>query len=165
MGQTGNLENIHLDLADVTWSGTNLGYSKGGVDVNITQEVLDVVIDDFGDTPVKSYDRGYKIEVVVHMAEAARDKFAVAMPTSTVMGDRIKVGGQAGSVIPTGRLVLAPVKGNLDPIVVYKARPTAALTIPFSTTEVVMYDITFVGLIEDSRADGDRLFRIGGPAS
>lgn len=165
MGQQGTLNNINMDLADVTFDGTSLGFTKGGVEVNITQAFVDAIIDDFGDVPVRTYDKGTSIEVIVHLAESARENLAVAFPSAVVMGDRLKFGAQAGSVIPTGRLVINPVAGNLDPIVVYAARPTSDVTIPFNLEDIATIDITFVGLIDANRADGDRLFRIGGPAS
>lgn len=165
MGQQGTLQNIQMDLADVTFDGVSLGYTKGGVEVNITQAFVDAIIDDFGDTPVKTWDKGVAIEVIVHLAESARANLAVAFPTAIDAGDRLKFGGQAGAVISPGRLVINPVAGNLDPIVVYGARPTSDVSIPFNLDDIATIDITFVGTIVASRADGDRLFRIGGPAS
>lgn len=165
MGQQGTLTNINMDLADVTFDGVSLGFTKGGVEVNITQAFVDAIIDDFGDTPVKTYDKGVQIEVIVHLAESARANLAVAFPTAVVMGDRLKFGAQAGSVIPTGRLVINPVQGNLDPVVVYAARPTSEVALPFNLDDIATIDITFMGTIDADRADGDRLFRIGGPAS
>jgi hypothetical protein len=160
MGQQGTLSNIQMDLADVTFNGVSLGYTKGGVEVNITQAFVDAIIDDFGDTPVKTWDKGIAIEVIVHRAN-----LAVAFPTAVDAGDRLKFGGQAGAVISPGRLVINPVAGNLDPIVVYGARPTSDVAIPFNLDDIATIDITFVGTIVAGRADGDRLFRIGGPAS
>lgn len=165
MGQQGTEQNINFDIADVSFNGVNIGFTKGGVEVNITGAVLDAIIDDYGDTPIKSYDKGTAIEVVIHGAESARANLALAFPTAIVMGDRLKFGGQVGSEIPTGRLVISPVAGNLDPIVVYKARATSEVTIPYANDDIAVIDATFVGLIDTTRADGDRLFRIGGPAS
>lgn len=165
MGQEGNVENINFDLANVSFNGVNIGFTKGGVDVNITMASFDALIDDYGDTPIKSYDRGTAIEIVINGAESARANLALAFPTAVDAGDRLKFGGQVGSVIPTGRLVIEPVAGNLDPIVVYKARATSDITISYINDDTVTIVTTFVGQIDTTRADGDQLFRIGGPAS
>lgn len=165
MGQQGDTRNINFDLANVSFNGVNIGFTKGGVDVNITMSSLDALIDDYGDTPIESFDRGTAIEVVINGAESARANLALAFPTAVVAGDRLKFGGQVGAKIPTGRLVIEPVAGNLDPVVVYKARATSDITISFNNEDIAVITTTFVGLIDTSRADGDQLFRIGGPAS
>jgi hypothetical protein len=166
MSQQGDTTNIVLGLCNVRFDGTQLGLTKGGVEVNITQTSVDVVVDDYGDTPVDSYDKGTTIEVIVNMVEYGDlDLVAQAFPTATVRSDRLEFGDQAGSQISTGRLVLDPLNANDHNIMVYKARPVGNATIGFTNDDVKVFTATFMGLIDTSRNTGDQLFRIGGPSS
>ena len=108
MGQQGNVNNIKLGPADVTFDGTALGLTKGGVIVSITQSVIDVVIDNWGDTPINAFDKGASVSVTVPMVEDTLEKIGIAIPSGTVTSDRIKIGSPAGTVISTGKLIINP---------------------------------------------------------
>lgn len=166
MSQQGNTTNIVLGLCNVRFDGVQLGLTKGGVIVRITQSVVDAVVDDYGDTPVARFDKGVSIEVEVNMVEYADlDKVAKAFPTAVVRSDRLEFGSQAGSQIDTGRLVLDPLNANDHNIMVYRAAPIGNAEISFTNDDVKVFTATFMGLIDTTRNEGDQLFRIGGPSS
>jgi hypothetical protein len=128
--------------------------------------VVDVPVDNWGDTLVASFDKGSTVEVVVPMAEETLAKINLALPTSTLTGSgKVTVGGVAGNPITTAKLVLNPVTAGRPNVVVYKARPSTEITVSFNTDDVSILTVTFTGLIDSDRPDGDQLFRFGGPSS
>lgn len=166
MPQSGDVGNITLGLANVQFAGTLLGLTKGGVTVNITQEVTDVIVDNWGESAVASFDKGVNVEVVVPMAEESLAKLGIALPTATNTGSgKLTVGTPAGTAITTGLLIINPITAGRANLIVYKARPSSNITVNYNLDDISIIEVTFKALIDSDRPDGDQLFRFGGPAS
>lgn len=165
MSQAGNVDNVVLGLCDVRFDGASLGLTKGEVVATITQNVAEITVDDFGNTPIAAYDLGTMIEVKVPLAEYTLANVNIALPMGTLDGDRVNVGRQAGTQLTYGELILDPLNANDLNITVYKAAAIAALNIGFTNDNIKVLEVTFKGFIDTDRPDGDQLFRIGGPAS
>lgn len=166
MGQQGSVDDVKLGLANIEFGGTALGLTKGGVTVNLTQEVTDVIVDNWGETAVASFDKGVNVEVVVPMAEETLAKLNLALPTSTLTGSgKLTLGTPSGNEITTGLLVVNPITAGRPNFVAYKARPTSAITVNYNLDDISVIEVTFKALIDSDRAEGDQLCRFGGPAS
>lgn len=164
MGQTGNTQDIKLGLADVSYGGVSLGFTVGDIVVTITHQLANIVVDDFGETPVDIYDIGEQIQAVIPMTQLDLANLNIAIPGGTLTGDRIKAGRQAGTKLTGQELILdATSSGDLN-ITIYRAIVTEVGDYIYNNEQRVL-PVTFMGLIDTSRPDGDRLYRIGGPAS
>jgi len=164
MGQTGNTQEIRLGLADVSYGGVSLGFTVEGVVVTLTHQQANIVVDDFGETPVDVYDIGEQIQVVVPITQISLANLVIAIPGATLTSDRIKVGRQAGTKLTSQELILDATSVGDFNITIYRAIVPNAGDYIFNNEQRVV-PVTFMGLIDTSRPDGDRLYRIGGPAS
>lgn len=164
--QQGDVGNITMGVADVDFGGTNLGLTKGGVVINITQETVDVVVDNWGVTPVNSFDVGQTVEIVVPMAEETLEKLGIALPKAieTASG-KLTLGTPAGTLITPAELVINPITSGRENFIAYRARPKAALSINYNVDDISVIEVTFAAMIDSSRPEGDQLCRFGGPAS
>lgn len=164
MGQTGNTQEIRLGLADVSYGGVSLGFTVEGVVVTVTHQQAPIVVDDFGETPVDIYDIGEQIVAVVPITQISLPNLNIAIPGGTLTSDRIKVGRQAGTKLTSQELILDATNSGDFNITIYRAIVTVTGDWIYNNEQRVL-PVTFTGVIDTSRPDGDRLYRIGGPAS
>lgn len=75
--------NVKLGVCSVTFGGVDLGYTKGGVEVEVATETFKVMIDQFGNTPVKEYITARTCVVRVPLAETTIDNLVATMPGAT----------------------------------------------------------------------------------
>ncbi len=157
---------IPLGPCEVRFGGVNMGHTQGGVDVRITSHWKTVVVDDYGNTPVDDYERGMEIEVDAPLAQYDVANLRVALPAyQTIVGDRLSFGDKIGDSIVKARLVVDPENTSELAVVVYRAAVTNQITIGYDKEGEKILQLTFKGYLDEDRAIGDRLFRIGGGAS
>lgn len=77
-------EKIRLGAADVTFDGTDLGATKGGVEVEVTTEKYTVKADQTGETPLKDIITGTTVTITVPMAETNLTKLQTMLPQSVL---------------------------------------------------------------------------------
>lgn len=65
--------NINLGPCRVLWGGQNLGLTKGGVEVEVTTDTKEVMVDQFGNTAVDEYITGRKVMVKCPFVETDID--------------------------------------------------------------------------------------------
>lgn len=164
MGQTGTQANIVLGIANISYGGTLLGYTVGDTTITITNQQTDIMVDDFGETPLETYDIGTQITVTVPLTEFSLANLNIAVPGSTLTSDRIKVGRQAGTKLTASKLILIALATGDRNVTIYRAIVSEVGDMIWSNNQRT-YEVTFKGLIDGSRPDGDQLFRIGGPSS
>lgn len=90
-----NPSNIRLGPCRVRWGGVDLGYTKGGVQVEVTTSTKEVSVDQFGDSPVNEYITGRKVTVTCPFAETDLDTLHALMRNagSTLVDDGAKATG------------------------------------------------------------------------
>ena len=79
-------KNVKVGVANITFAGEDLGYTKGGVEVEVTTEKYTVTVDQFGNTPINDYLIGRSIMVTTPLAETTVDKLVATMPGTTKVG-------------------------------------------------------------------------------
>jgi hypothetical protein len=104
--------NIRLGPCRVRWGGIDLGLTKGGVEVEVTTETKEVMVDQFGQTPVNEYITGRKVTVKCPFAETDIDTLYNLMRYS---GATINEGG---GVKATGSITLTTNPTASDTVVV-----------------------------------------------
>lgn len=161
--------NFSYGICDIIYNKTNLGETKGFVDVEINESVTEKSeIMPYGNTPIDHYDVGLRIDVTVPLAEYTLANLNTAIPGSTLRSDRITAGGIGDdNTIPSYKLILVPtiINNVVDvPMTIYKAAVIKIGKIRWEH-DIKIIDVTFTGQIDTSRTAGDQLFRIGGPSS
>lgn len=104
-------KNIRLGPCRVRWGGVDLGLTKGGVEVDVTTSTKEVMVDQFGETPVNEYITGRKLTVKAPFAETDVDTLYTLM--RTVGATKIDDGAQA-----TGTIVLSTQPASNDTVTV-----------------------------------------------
>lgn len=84
---------VKLGVCTVLFDGIDLGFTKGGVEVEVSTSTHEVKIDQFGDTPIGEIVTGRNVKAKVPMAETTLDNLALTMPGSTLVTNGVKATG------------------------------------------------------------------------
>lgn len=125
--------NVKLGVCTVTYDGVDLGYTKGGVEVEVKSETKKVMVDQFGNTPINEYVLGRTCTVKAPLAETTLENLARIMPGATLTA--IGATKASGTVTFT---TAAPV--NNDVVTVN------GVAFTFKTTAVSSNDISLTGI-------------------
>lgn len=82
-------DNVKVGVCKVDYDGTNLGYTKGGVQVSVTTETYSVTVDQFGNTPISEIITSRVITVTTPLAETTLDNLVQIMPGATKITDSV----------------------------------------------------------------------------
>lgn len=147
-------KNVKLGICKVFFGGVDLGYTQGGVDVEVKTDTHVVNVDQFGKSPVNEIIMGRSVSVKVPMAETTLDNLVRIMPGATI----VETGATkaSGTVTFTG-----PLTAN-DTIVLNGVTLTAsagpsytAFQIPIGSTanDQAVKFAAVVNALEDSNAN------------
>lgn len=158
--------NVKIGICRVTFNGVDLGYTKGGVDVDVTTDTHPVNVDQFGTTPIADYIMGRHIKVVAPLAETTIANLAIIMPGTVVTGTTIKkaqvsTGVGINLISIAAPLILHPIS-NLDTdfsedLTIPLASTGGALKFAYHLDAERIFNIEFTGF---AASDG-KLFYIG----
>jgi hypothetical protein len=76
--------NVKLGVCSILYKGVDLGYTKGGVDVDVTTDTHQTMVDQFGDSIVNEWITKRNIKVTCPLAETTLDNLIAIMPGSTM---------------------------------------------------------------------------------
>jgi hypothetical protein len=161
-----NVANVKLGVCEIEFNGEHVGHTMGGATLRIGTLAAEKKVDRYGDMVIGYHDMGTTVEVVCRIAEETIDNIAKYFPNATKSGDTVTFGKTVGDELQGYGLVLDPTDGG-DPVVIYKAVPNPGETVEvtYSIGDQRVWEVTFKGVPDDNRPDGDTLFRIGGTAS
>ncbi len=96
-------KNVKIGVCQILLNGQDLGYTKGGVEVQVKTDTHKVQIDQFGNTPINEYIMGREVTVKVPMAETTLDNLAQVMPGATLYSNGTAATGTItiGATLPT----------------------------------------------------------------
>lgn len=77
-------KNVKLGVCLVTYDGVDLGYTKGGVEVEVKTETKKVMVDQFGNSEINEYILGRTCMVKIPLAETTLENLARFMPGATL---------------------------------------------------------------------------------
>lgn len=80
-------KNVKLGVCRVLFNGSDLGYTKGGVEVEVKTDTHEVNVDQFGKTPINEYIMGRTCSVKAPLAETTLDNLVATMPGATMVSD------------------------------------------------------------------------------
>lgn len=131
-------ENVKLGVCYALYNGVDLGFTKGGVEVEVSTSTHEVKVDQYGETPIGEIITGRMVSAKVPLAETTLENLVNIMPGAVLVSDGAKATGSVTFV------TTAPVNG--DSVVIagftfaFKTAPGAAtatsvdLAIPASIT-------------------------------
>ena len=133
-------KNVKLGVCLVTYDGVDLGYTKGGVEVEVKTETKKVMVDQFGNSEINEYILGRTCMVKVPLAETTVENLARFMPGATLAAQN--------GVKATGTVTFATsVPANNDVVTVN------GLAFTFKTGPVSSpHDISLTGIVTVSDA-------------
>lgn len=79
-------KNVKLGVCLVTYDGVDLGYTKGGVEVEVKTETKKVMVDQFGQSEINEYILGRTCSIKVPLAETTLGNMTRIMPGATLVG-------------------------------------------------------------------------------
>lgn len=165
-------QNVKLGVCKVLYNGVDLGYTKGGVEVEVATSTHAVMVDQFGETEVNEYIMGRTVKVRCPLAETTLANLVAIMPGATLVTDavdptsmRVDVVNSVGTDLLSiaQALTLHPI-ALLDADVsedftVHKAATAGALQFAYKLDEERIFNCEFTGY-PDITASG-KLFSIG----
>lgn len=163
---------VALGVCDVVFDSVNLGHTKGGVELSYEPVWHDVTVDHYGESKVDKRLMGEHVVAKVPLAEYTVANLKVGIPAGTVVTDgvtptkvRLDVGSTAGlrASAEAAELALTPVDaaGVEHTVTIHKAIAGNQLDLAHQNDEERVIAVEFEGLIDESNADGARLFSIG----
>jgi len=85
-----NTENVKMGVCNVLFDGVDLGFTKGGVEVEVQTSTHEVNVDQFGETPIGEIIMGRTVSAKVPMAETTLENLVAIMPGSELISDGVK---------------------------------------------------------------------------
>ncbi|MGV1754831.1 hypothetical protein [Agrobacterium sp. CG674] len=131
-------ENVKLGVCSVLFDGVDLGFTKGGVEVEVATSTHEVTVDQLGDTPIDEIITGRTVQATVPLAETTLDNLVAIMPGSELVSDGAKA---SGSVTFS---TAAPVNGDKVTI--------AGVDFTFKTVPVTINDMDIPATIAAAAA-------------
>ena len=80
-------ENIRMGTCKLLYNGVDLGFTMGGVEVEVTTTTHETKVDQFGDTVANEYIMGRNIVVKAPLAETTLENMAAVIPGATLVTD------------------------------------------------------------------------------
>lgn len=164
----GNVQNFKLGRATLTFNSVALGHTKGGVSIDVTTDVREKAVDQYGSTPVGVHIIGQRIEVKAMLAEHTLELLQSLIPGATLENgttvDQVNIGVDAGDEITGYPLVIHPTAygaATTHDWTIYKAVPLGNISLAYKTEEETVYEVTFVAVVDESKTDGEYLAKIG----
>ncbi|MCP1540059.1 hypothetical protein [Methylorubrum extorquens] len=81
-------KNVKLGVCLVFFGDTDLGYTKGGVEVEVATETHEVQVDQFGKSPIDEVIMGRTVTAKVPLAETTLDNMVKIMPGAKLVADK-----------------------------------------------------------------------------
>lgn len=163
-----NVNNFRIGACSVTFNGTDLGHTNGGVEISYEPTFQPLNADLYGETPVDQVLMGEKFTAKCMLAEYTIANLGVAIPQGVFAGAanaRRTFGAKAGKSSKTdaAQLVLHPLNSGTreHDIVIHLATVTSTITINHTNDAQRMIEVTFEAFIDETKTDGNYLGFIG----
>ena len=142
---------------------TDLGYTKGGVEVTVETSTHEVNVDQFGETPINELIMSRSITVSVPLAETTLDNLVLIMPGAKKESNAVTVTTAVGTSLLdiAGTLRLRP-QGNIDAsedLTIFKAATPGGINFSYQVDEERVFTAEFKGYPDST--NGNQLFAMG----
>ncbi|WP_323016478.1 hypothetical protein [Castellaniella sp.] len=171
-----NAKNVRLGVCAISFGGTDLGATKGGVELTVETSTHEVLVDQTGETPINEYIMGRKVNVKVPLAETTLENLVKIMPGATLVGGalptdpkRVDVATGVGISLLDGaqELILhpigLPVTDKSQDIVLHKAATPGQINFAYKVDEERIFNVEFKAYPDPE--NDDHLLGFGDPAA
>lgn len=148
-------ENVKLGVCTVLFNAIDLGFTKGGVEVEVATETHEVTVDQLGSTPIDEIIMGRTVTATVPLAETTLENLVQIMPGATLVTDGVaptkkKVTVNTGvstSLLDIAQILVLRPKGTTggEDFTIHKAMTAGALTFSYQTDQERVFNVTFKG--------------------
>jgi hypothetical protein len=120
-------KNVKVGPCRVYYDGIDLGYTKGGVEVEVSTDSYKSNVDQFGKTPISEIIQGRMVKAKVPMAETTIENMVLIMPGASLV--------QAGGAKASGTITIAtnPTTGQTILVngrtITFRTSPTAVASL------------------------------------
>lgn len=157
--------NVKLGVCEISLGGENLGFTKGGVEVEVTTDSYAVTVDQLGNTPISEYITGRNCMVRCSLAETTVNHMVAIMPGATLLGtgatEHARVDTGIGNDLRDNAKVLRlHPKGNADnteDFVIPLAATAGALQFAYKLDSERVFNVEFKAYADNN----GRLFYFG----
>jgi hypothetical protein len=163
-----DITKVQVGVCDVTLNGVNIGHTDGGVEVSYEPVYKDIMVDAYGETVVEKKLIGEKLTAKVPFAEYTINNLRNAIPMAEFAGAanaRLTIGHKAGqsATARAYQLVLHPQNQGtrIYDIVMHKAFAQSQIVLQHKNDEQRTFEVEFVALLDETKADGNYLGLIG----
>lgn len=154
-------ENIKLGTCVITYDGTDLGLTSGGVEVTVETNTHGSTVDQFGETIVKEIITGRNVSVSVPMVETTIDNLVLIMPGASKVTDstdskkvKVEVSTSVGADLRDSakELILKPVgvKNDLENFVIPLAATPGGINFAYMLDQERIYQANFKGYPDEN---------------
>ncbi len=159
---------VKLGVCNVVAGGVDLGHTMGGVEVIYKPEYHDSSVDAYGKSLIEKYLIGESLSAKVPLAEFTLANLKKAMPQAVLSSaTKLTIGAKAGkrSTEDAIQVVLHPIANadadRSEDVVIYKAICASEITLNMKNDQEKVIECEFVGLIDETKSDGNLLGLIG----
>ena len=149
-----HVKNIKLGACKVSFGGVDLGYTKGGVQVEIATETLKVTVDQLGQTTISELIQGRNITITAPLAESVLKNMVDLMPGSTLSSgeDTVTITSAQGvNLIDVAKeLVLTPQDATDYVLTIPKAATAGNFTMTYQSDDVRVFSVEFSAYPDDA---------------
>ena len=168
-------ENIRMGTCTISYKGTDLGLTSGGVEVEVTTTKKEIKVDQYGDTIANEFIMGRNIMVKAPLAETTLGILEDLMPGATMVadsgntgtysspqaGDKYKVEVASGTGISlfdlAGELILHPIdkapSDTSEDLVVPLAATAGELSFAYKYDEERIFVAEFKGYPDQAQSN------------
>ena len=164
--------NVKIGVCSITFKGTDLGFTQGGVEVEVATESHKTLVDQFGTTPIAENITGRSCVVRVPLAETTLENLVALMPGATLVTDgvdsnkkRVDVTSGVGTdlLAAAGELTLHPkalaASDLSEDFRLPLASTPGAINFAYKTDEERIFNVEFTAYVDTS--NNDMLFSFG----
>lgn len=149
-----HVKNIKLGACSVKFGGVDLGYTKGGVEVEVSTETLKVTVDQQGQTTMSELIQGRNIKVTAPLAESILSNMVNLMPGSTMSADTktltINSAQGVNLVDVAQQLVLTPQDGTDFVLTLNRAATAGNFNMAYKSDDVRVFSVDFNAYPDDN---------------
>lgn len=148
-------KNVKLGVCLVYFGDEDLGYTKGGVEVEVQTETKEVMVDQFGKSPIDEVIMGRTVTAKVPLAETTLENIVKIMPGAKLVGTgtdkKVVVPNAVGtSLLKIAKELRFHPKGNADDdhsddFIIPLAATAGGLQFSYQLENERIYNCTFKG--------------------
>jgi hypothetical protein len=144
----GSVSKVKVGAAWVSFKGTNLGFTKGGITFELTESSEKIYVGQSAATPVRDVITNRNVLVTVPLAESDYTRMIAMFVGASGYSITASIGTDL--MLHTGALVITPIRGRGGSITIPMASPKLNVKTVLNYKGVRVWPVVFEGYISGS---------------